>query len=218
MKQRDAVCARGSVLKLNTVRDVHKAPALDLVAVFTLGPPTGPLAEHVPLVQQLQHLYNDSLILLLFHPETVLDGSLRGGKLPITLYESYYEPGSEGADKGLQVDGWGLGTQLQLRFRKLDYEVETGEAEMIGIDFVAKGGGNAAAIAPLEAQAKPSSSKKGKAKVEEDTTTNGAASENYLSAEDDERTFLRPPFRPYHPPTTHPTPQQKLTRPQSSPR
>ena len=82
-------------------------------------------------------------MLLLFHPQTILDGALTGGKLPISIYESYYEPGSENADKGLQVDGWAMGRQLQMRFRQLPFEVETGEAEMIAVDFVAKGSGSA---------------------------------------------------------------------------
>ncbi|KAG9566719.1 COP9 signalosome-like protein subunit 6, partial [Aureobasidium melanogenum] len=129
--------------RLEQFKDVHKSPPLDLVAIFTLAPPSGPLPDHVPILQQLQHSYNDSLMLLLFHPQTILDGSLTGGKLPISIYESYYEPGSENADKGMQVDGWGMGRQLQMRFRQLPFEVETGEAEMIAVDFVAKGSGSA---------------------------------------------------------------------------
>ena len=130
------------------------------------------------MVQQLQHNYNDSLLLLLFHPQTILDGTLTGGKLPISIYESYYEPGSENADKGMQVDGWGMGRQLQLRFRQLPFEVETGEAEMIAVDFVAKGSGNAAA--PTSAA---QSSSKGKARLDQNGTTN---KEVQLSPEDDE--------------------------------
>jgi COP9 signalosome complex subunit 6 len=142
-----------------TVKDVHKAPALDLVAIFTLAPPSGPLPDHVPILQQLQHSYNDSLMLLLFHPQTILDGALTGGKLPISIYESYYEPGSENADKGLQVDGWSMGRQLQMRFRQLPFEVETGEAEMIAVDFVAKGSGSAT----VHNSATPPSKAKGRA-------------------------------------------------------
>lgn len=129
-------------------------------------------------------------MLMLFHPETILDGSLTGGKLPISLYESFYEPGSEGADKGLQVDGWSMGRQLQMRFRELPYEVETGEAEMIGIDFVAKGSGNATAVATTGATQKTSadtsSNNKGKAKAN-DSQTNGSSTETPLSSEDEER-------------------------------
>ncbi|THY32362.1 hypothetical protein D6D00_01626 [Aureobasidium pullulans] len=151
--------------RLEQFKDVHKAPPLDLVAIFTLAPPSGPLPEHVPILQQLQHSYNDSLMLLLFHPQTILDGSLTGGKLPISVYETYYEPGSESAEKGLQVDGWGMGRQLQMRFRQLPFEVETGEAEMIAVDFVAKGSGSAT----VQNSAAPPA--KGKARAEESTST-----------------------------------------------
>lgn len=159
-----------------TVKDVHKAPPLDLVAIFTLAPPSGPLPDHVPILQQLQHSYNDSLMLLLFHPQTILDGTLTGGKLPISIYESYYEPGSESADKGLQVDGWAMGRQLQMRFRQLPFEVETGEAEMIAVDFVAKGSGSAAA----HNSAAPPSKAKGRAE------DNAASNDVQLSAADEE--------------------------------
>ena len=177
------------VANIMSVRDVHKAPALDLVAVFTLGSPSGPLPEHVPVVQQLQHVYNDDLILVLFQPSIILDGELAGGKLPISLYESYYEPGSENADKGMQVEGWGQGRQLQMRFRDLSCEVETGEAEMIGIDFVAKGSGNASAIANAASTQKTGqgqkTTNKGKAKAV-DGVTNGVH-KSPLSPEEDER-------------------------------
>jgi len=140
------------------------------------------------MLQQLQHQYHDDLLLALFHPETILEDQLSGGKLPFSIYESYYEPGSENADKGMQVDGWSMGRALQMRFRELTFEVETGEAEMIGIDFVAKGGGNASAIAAGDAQkdSKTSSKGKGKAAMER---TDGASKETTLSSEDDEREF-----------------------------
>lgn len=38
------------------------------------------------------------------------------------------------------------GTKPELRFRELPFTVETGQAEMIAVDFVAKGGGAALAI------------------------------------------------------------------------
>lgn len=115
-------------------------------------------------------------MLLLFHPQTILDGSLTGGKLPISIYESYYEPGSENADKGMQVEGWGMGRQLQMRFRQLPFEVETGEAEMIAVDFVAKGSGSAA----VQNSATPAS--KGKSRAEGSAATNDVQ----LSSADEE--------------------------------
>lgn len=172
-----------------TDKEVHKAPALDLVAMFAIGSASGPQPQHIPILQQLQHHYNDSLILLLFHPDTILDGNMTGSKLPISLYESFYEPATEAADKGLQVEGWGMGRQLQMRFRELPYEVETGEAEMIAVDFVAKGSGSATAIPNTASSQKKSpessTSKKGKAKADltpPDTTNK----ENPLSPEDED--------------------------------
>jgi len=143
------------------------------------------------MLQQIQHSHHDDLLLALFHPETILEGNLTGGKLPFSLYESYYEPGSEDADKGLQVDGWGMGRQLQVRFKELAFEVETGEAEMIGVDFVAKGGGNATAVADAEKKPETKTSKgKGKAR-----DADRPAEEVALSPEDDERKSANNSFR-----------------------
>ena len=138
------------------------------------------------MLQQLQHHYHDDLLLALFQAQAILDGQLSGGKLPFSIYESYYEPGTENAEKGMQVDGWSMGRALQMRFRELAFEVETGEAEMIGIDFVAKGGGNASAISAGDAQKDTKTSSKGKGKAAGDQTGD-AANETTLSSEDDER-------------------------------
>ena len=45
-----------------------------------------------------------------------------------------------------------------LKFRELVYAIETGEAEMISVDFVARGGGNATAV-----EGSPSTAKKAEA-------------------------------------------------------
>ena len=78
-----------------------------------------------------------------------------------------------------------------LKFRELVYTVETGEAEMIAVDFVASGGGNATAVEGSSAAATGSSSKgaddkenknKGKSKEKEETIDESAV----LTAEDEE--------------------------------
>lgn len=161
--------------RLEQYRDVHKAPALDLVAMFAMGPLGGPLSPHVAMLQHVQQLTgSDGVMLLLFHGELV--HRLQGGKLPISLWESVQEQEGE---------------QAQVRFRELSFEVETGEAEMIGVDFVAKGGGNATAVtiqsATANASTSPTASKKGKAKaIEDDSPAPATTSTDVLSPEDEE--------------------------------
>lgn len=62
----------------------------------------------------------------------------------MTIYESVYE-GENATEnsKTMQVDG--EEQSLTIRFRELPYSVETGEAEMIGVDTVARTARNAAA-------------------------------------------------------------------------
>lgn len=175
-----------------TDREVHKAPALDLVGGFVLGPTTGPLPEHVPVTQQLLNV-NEAATLLLFHPSSVVDNPSAGGKLPLSVYEAFYEPGSENEDKSTQVDKLGMGRQLKLKYRELDYSMDTGEAEMIGMDFVARGAGNATAVAS-STQTKPVATTeftKGKSKASaESVQPNGEEAETLLSPEDEERASL----------------------------
>jgi COP9 signalosome complex subunit 6 len=72
------------------VKDVHKVPALDLVGWYSILPASGPQPVHLPIHRQILHSYNESAILLGFHPTAALGGSA-GGKLPLTIYESNYE-------------------------------------------------------------------------------------------------------------------------------
>ena len=127
------------------MKDVHKVPALDLVGWYTILPTSGPQPVHLPIHRQILESYNESAILLGFHSTAALEGSA-GGKLPLTIYESNLEseesPAELGEDKEMK-DGE---PQLGLKFRELPYSVETGEAEMISVDFVARGGGNATAV------------------------------------------------------------------------
>lgn len=96
----------------------------------------------VPLHRQLLN-YNESLILLCLNPSP--SASIGGGgKLPLAIYESIFEADDSvaTADAPTQESK----NALKLSFVPLNYTIETGEAEMIGVDFVAKGGfGNAAA-------------------------------------------------------------------------
>ena len=177
--------------RLEQYKDVHKAPALDLVAMFMPGSVDGPSQAHADLVKQVQGLTStDSLMLLLFHAELV--DQLQGGKLPISLYETVQE----------QHEGGGDG---EIKFRELNFEVETSDSEMIAVDFVATGGGNATAVPKADTSAGASSAAaasgeasgskdkekdkktkgKGKAKDGEDAETNGVSA-SALSPEDEE--------------------------------
>ncbi|KAK6504410.1 hypothetical protein TWF506_002609 [Arthrobotrys conoides] len=119
------------VQKLKQFKDVH--PTLDFIGHFTyLPPPPNHLPRQLQLNIQTQLLtHNESLIFLALHPSALSTST--GGKLPLTIYESVYE--EEGDTPETKV--------LKMKFTELDYTVETGEAEMIGVDQVAKGPLNA---------------------------------------------------------------------------
>jgi COP9 signalosome complex subunit 6 len=127
------------------VKDVHKEPQLDLVGWFTLGPASGPEPHILPIHSRISEVYTESPLLVLFHPENAFSEETAAGKLPLTLYESIsVNASSEPNDKAMDIDG-----EVQaktIKFKELVYSIETGEAEMISVDFVARGGGNATAV------------------------------------------------------------------------
>jgi COP9 signalosome complex subunit 6 len=162
--------------RMEDYREVHKAPALDLVAMFMSSTADGPIPAHLPVLSQAQSLVgNENIMLLLFQLDMV--DKMEGGKLPIGLYEPYQEQ---------------VGEQTEMRFRELNFEVETGDAEMIGVDFVAKGGGNATAVPggqtgeATSPSDKKSSKGKSKAKDEKNETEADGAVAHVLSREDEE--------------------------------
>ncbi|KAJ4983219.1 cop9 signalosome subunit 6 [Stagonosporopsis vannaccii] len=131
--------------RLEDFKEVHKQPQLDLVGWFTLGPASGPGSYVLPIHSRITELYNESPILLLFHPESTYTEATAAGKLPLTLYESLSENApNDPNDKAMDIDG--AAQAKTIKFRELVYSVETGEAEMISVDFVARGGGNATAV------------------------------------------------------------------------
>ncbi|KAF2001619.1 hypothetical protein P154DRAFT_619283 [Amniculicola lignicola CBS 123094] len=151
--------------RLEDFRDVHKQPQLDLVGWFTLGPASGPQPHHLPIHTRISEVYTESPILFLFHPSNAQSEATAAGKLPLTLYESLYETTTSGPDdKAMDIDG---ATQTKaLKFRELVYSVETGEAEMISVDFVARGGGNATAVEGTKAAAGAKAAESSKAEEE----------------------------------------------------
>ena len=130
-------------------RDVHKAPALDVVGWFTLVPTSGPLPELVQFQRYITSL-NETNVLLAIHPTAFERSESADQKLPVTIYESVLE--SDGAkDEGsMQIDGE---ESSDLKFRPVPYTIETDETEMIAINFVSKGAGSAAAVADSAASA-----------------------------------------------------------------
>ncbi|KAL3465856.1 hypothetical protein BJX64DRAFT_252039 [Aspergillus heterothallicus] len=131
--------------RVKQYKDVHKVPALDLVGWWSTAPPSGPTTAHLPIHRQILQNHNESAIFLAFHPTQAQKVSSGKSKLPVSIYESVYE-GESVADggKAMQVDG--EEQSLNIRFRELPYTVETGEAEMIGIDTVARTARNAATV------------------------------------------------------------------------
>lgn len=104
-------------------------------------------------------------MLVLFHPESAFSEATAAGKLPLTVYESLsVNATSEANDKAMEIDG--AIQAKSTKFRELVYSIETGEAEMISVDFVARGGGNATAV---EGSADTSLPKSDAAKVDETT-------------------------------------------------
>ncbi|KAI9825082.1 MAG: hypothetical protein M1832_001402 [Thelocarpon impressellum] len=135
--------------RLQQFKDVLKVPALELVGWFTVSPESGPLGAHLPINSQILHTYNESAVLLTFHPSLAVAGATTGGKLPLTIYESVYEADGNAGDgeaQGKQAGVQSEAGKMFLRFRELPYSIDTGEAEMISVDFVARGGGNATAV------------------------------------------------------------------------
>ena len=166
---------------------MHLAPALELVGWFTMAPVTGPEGVHVAIHQQILHMYNETAVLLAFHPSSLLEGAAVGGKLPLTIYESVYE---NNAGQSMEIDG--AEAPLDLKFRELPYSVETGEAEMIGVDFVARGGGNATAIDSSVKDSKGQASQKAVGQVDKkgkavDRESKAVDDSSILSSEDEER-------------------------------
>ncbi|GAP82630.1 putative signalosome subunit [Rosellinia necatrix] len=133
--------------RLGQMRTIHSSPQLDLVGWYTLFPRSGPTPNILAIHEWILDVHNESSLLLGFHPEESVKHDA-GSRLPLTIYESNYEAeelkNEQGEDREMR-DGE---PPLKLRFRELPYAVETGEAEMISMDFVARGAGNATAVEP----------------------------------------------------------------------
>ncbi|KAI6748650.1 hypothetical protein HG530_015423 [Fusarium avenaceum] len=179
--------------RLEQMTTVHKDRQLDLVGWYTLLPSSGPTPTILPIHNQILTGWNESALLLGFHPEQVVDHSV-GGKLPLTIYESNYEVDDPKADNDGEDKKMGDGEPLlKLKFRELPYSVETDETEMISMNYVAASGGNATAAAPKDDKPSLSIESNGKGKrrlvesQDEDNTKDSVQEEEItLTPEEDE--------------------------------
>ena len=114
----------------------------------TDGPTPDILPTHCAMLAQ-----NDACLLLGFHPDELAHHSV-GAKLPLSIYESNYEADDDHDGEDQKMSGED-DAAAKLKFRKLQYTVEAGDAEMISMDFVARGGGNATAIDQKDRAQKP---------------------------------------------------------------
>ena len=141
--------------RLQQYKDVHKEPPLDLVGWWTIGSATGPGPEVLEIHKHVLQNFNETSLVLVFHPEAAGKAALEqanghaGAKLPLTIFETVYETrkGDADGDALMQDDGQHkVEAESDIKFAELPYEMVTGEAEMIAMDFVAKGSGNATAV------------------------------------------------------------------------
>lgn len=184
LKQCECLLLRTDALRILTivsVKDVHQSPALDLVGWFTATDPYGPTIQQLPIHRQLLTSHNDNALLLGFHASSFSQGSHTGGKLPLTIYESVIG-GTAREDGGKAMDIDGQEGRSDLLFRELAYSVETGEAEMIAMDFVARGGGNAT----MTTIAVPGHGAFGDLKAKQSAMAKGKAKEGSSETEDAE--------------------------------
>ena len=178
--------------RLQQYKDVHKDPALELVGWWTMSPPEGPGSEVLGIHRHILQTFNESSLLLAFHANSVKkqrqasSQNHQGQQMPLTIYESVYESKKEDEDADkMQVEEEGgdktANSALEIKLRQLPYEIVTGEAEMISVDFVAKGGGNATAVETGVVKGKADGAdKKGKGKAV-DTVVNGSTGESTAS-------------------------------------
>ncbi|MCJ1307928.1 hypothetical protein MMC25_001576 [Agyrium rufum] len=177
--------------RLNQYLAVHKDPQLQLVGWFTTAPTAGPQEGHLGIHRALMAFMDPSL-LLAFHPASVLEGDVVGGKLPLTIYEGITEGGdalpAESDISVMQIEGQDNVGAASVKFREIPYAVETGEAEMIGVDFVARGGGNATAVDGITTQTskKPVTNGDSAAGQSVASQPNGMTDTSLLSPEDEE--------------------------------
>lgn len=165
----------------------------------------GPDDDHIPIQEQLLLEFGtDAPILLAFHVEDVLRPP-PGNPLPFSIYEGRDETpeGATGpfslADEEVMTASY---SNSVVRFLPVPYTTETGDAEMIAMQFIREGGANADAQASTadssksrnptyrdllrgNVAAKPEGKTKGKGKDKgKETASDPASNDNVLSKEE----------------------------------
>ncbi|KAI9652169.1 MAG: E2-like enzyme [Alyxoria varia] len=149
--------------QLQHYKEVHKD--LDFVGWFALSGSEGIEPYHIVIHQQILRDFNDSALLALLDTAAIADGTAKGGQLPVKIYESAEEIGQPDGD--ITMRSTDENEMKSLRFMELPSNVETNDAEMIGVDFVARGGAKlpgASEAGTFELQGR---SRKGKGKAHE---------------------------------------------------
>ncbi|EGO59771.1 hypothetical protein NEUTE1DRAFT_61495 [Neurospora tetrasperma FGSC 2508] len=131
--------------RLDQMKAVHKDRALDFVGWYTLVPKSGPTDAHLP-IHSYFYSQNESAVLLGFHIHEILN-PVAGDPLPLTIYESNLEivDGTEASTAEVEGEDREMKDvtaepSRSIKFRELPYTTETGEAEMIALEFVREGG------------------------------------------------------------------------------
>ncbi|KAK1755835.1 hypothetical protein QBC47DRAFT_422947 [Echria macrotheca] len=132
--------------RLEQMKLVHKSPLLELVGWYSLVPKSGPTPAHLPIHRQILS-QNESAVLLGFHADEILFPTA-GDPLPLTIYESNMEAEAAGDnnntnDEDKEMKDSEAVKTVTLKFRELPYTTETGEAEMIAMQFIREGGAHA---------------------------------------------------------------------------
>lgn len=175
------------------VKEVHASPQLELVGIFLMASASAIDLNLIPIIQYFHEKYNESIRLVLFHSDVILNGSLHGSQLPISIYEPFGMSNSR-ISNTMQSNMLTLGPNLE--FQQVDYTLGSYEAELIGIDHVSKGPANANlyAIGLHEKESTTKPINKGKTTNSPDTIS----AEDVLSTEDREcKSFPYPLIYPH---------------------
>jgi len=115
-------------------RDQYKQvfPSLEFIGWYSVAP--RPTATHIALHEQFTN-YSPTPLLLLLHPSTVLSTPAPSSTNAQTLPFKAYEPTIEIRDR-----------KSRSVFIEASYNVQTGEAERIAVDWTARGGGGGTSL------------------------------------------------------------------------